>query len=173
MLDPVPPDAVIRAQALSVSDAGEPRTPLEPANRAEARRSESRTRRETKRAQDAAHRDAVAASVAEKWAQDQHLISEVAAYFEGKLAEFGVKLAPDFRPGNGDTIVGAATIAVLGLDGRDRRVTLTVHNQGAVHVSYETPPSKAVLLGHKEFQIATATRATYEAEIFDFLEFAL
>ena len=50
----------------------------------------------------------------------------MAAYFEGKLAEFGVKLAPDFRPGTGDTIVGAATIAVLGLDGRDRRVTLTV-----------------------------------------------
>ena len=87
--------------------------------------------RETKRAQDAAHRDAVAASVAEKWAQDQHLISEVAAYIEGKLAEFGVKLAPDFRPGTGDTIVGAATIAVLGLDGRDRRVTLTVHRGGA------------------------------------------
>jgi hypothetical protein len=129
--------------------------------------------RETQQAQNAAHRDAVAASVAEKWDQDQHIISEVAAYFEAKLAEFGVKLAPEFRPGNGHTIVGAATIAVLGLDGRDRRITLTVHNQGAVHVSYETPPSKAALLGHKEFQIPTATRATYEAEIFDFLEFAL
>ena len=129
--------------------------------------------RETKRAQDAAHRDAVAASVAEKWAQDQHIISEVAAYFEAKLAEFGVKLAPDFRPGDGPTIIGTGTIKVLSLDGRDRRVTLTVHNQGAVHVSYETPPSKPVLLGHKEFQILTATRATYEAEIFDFLEFAL
>jgi hypothetical protein len=138
--------------------------------RAEARAARER---ETKRAQTAAHRDAVAASVAEKWAQDQHIISEVAAYFEAKLAEFGVKLAPDFRPGDGHTIIGTGTIKVLGLDGRDRRVTLTVHNQGAVHVSYETPPSKAVLLGHKEFQIATATRATYEAEIFDFLEFAL
>jgi hypothetical protein len=42
-----------------------------------------------------------------------------------------------------------------------------------VSVSYETPPNKAVLLRRKEFQIATATRATYEAEILDFLEFAL
>src|SRR3954469_21163334 len=70
--------------------------------------------RETKRAQDAAHRDAVAASVAEKWAQDQHLISEMAAYIEGKLAEFGVNLAPAVRPGNGDTLLGLPRSRSLG-----------------------------------------------------------
>jgi hypothetical protein len=129
--------------------------------------------REAKRAQDAAHREAVAASVADKWDQDKPIILAVAAYFEAKLGEFGVKLAPDFGPGDGHTTLGTGTIKVLGLDRRDRSITLTVHTQGVVHMSYETPPSKPVLLRHKEFQISTATRATYEAEIFDFLEFAL
>jgi len=129
--------------------------------------------REAQQAQDAEDRDAIAANVAEKWDQDKRLIAEVAAYFEAELGQFGVKLAPEFRPGNDHTLVGTGTIKILGLDGRDRRITLTVHTQGAVHVSYETPPSKAILLRHKEFQISTATRATYEAEILDFLEFAL
>src|SRR5829696_10211244 len=92
--------------------------------RAEARAARER---ETKRAQTAAHRDAVAASVAEKWDQDQHIISEVTAYFEAKLSEFGVKLAPDFKPGDGHTTVGTGTIEVLGSDGRGRGITLTVH----------------------------------------------
>src|SRR5215207_7266140 len=96
--------------------------------------------REAKRAQDAAHREAVAAIVAEKWDQDKQIIAEVAAYFEARLSEFGVKLASDFRPGNGHTIIGTGTIKVFGLDGRDRRITLTVHHHGAVHVCYETPP---------------------------------
>ena len=129
--------------------------------------------REAKRAQDAEDRDATAANVAAKWDQDRPIIAEIAADFEAKLSEFGVKLAPDFRPGDGHTIVGTGAIRVIGLDGRDRHFTLTVHPQGAVSVSYETPPSKAVLLRRKEFQVSTATRATYEAEILDFLEFAL
>ena len=74
--------------------------------------------REAKRAQDAEDRDATAANVAEKWDQDQHIISEIAADFEAKLSEFGVKLAPDFRSGNGHTTVGTGTSKVLGMDGR-------------------------------------------------------
>ena len=129
--------------------------------------------REVKRAEDAENRAAVAAVVSEKWDQDKRVIVEVAAYFEAKLSEFGVKLAPDFKPGDGHTTVGTGTIEVLGSDGRGRGITLTVHTHGSVQVSYETPPQKAVLLRRKEFQITTATRATYEAEILDFLEFAL
>ena len=43
--------------------------------------------REAKRAQGAEDRDAVAVSVAKKWDQDKHIITEVAAYFEAELGE--------------------------------------------------------------------------------------
>ena len=69
--------------------------------------------REAKRAQDAEDRDAIAANVAAKWDQDRHIIAEIAADFEAKLSEFGVKLAPDFRPGDGHTIVGTGAIICL------------------------------------------------------------
>jgi hypothetical protein len=62
---------------------------MPPFNAREPHRADAKAarEREAKRAQDAEDRDAVAVSVAKKWDQDKHIITEVAAYFEAELGE--------------------------------------------------------------------------------------